>query len=421
MKLRTFLLFFLASWGIRALHAEESFDFSGFGSFGAVYNQSKDYGFRTDLSQSEGAFESDLAILENSILGFQTNYEFSPNFSAVYQAAYHNQNSLNFGSLTSQAFIKYQPDAQWTYRFGRMPMDLFLLTEYRDVNFAIPWAHTPSELYGLVPYRYFDGLDISYTKNFGNYNLRTKIGTGVSHTDVASLDITEEINLKSVVGISLEWQAIDWTAQFRYSTAKIKDDTPSNQVIQQNLTLLSQAIPNFDTIWPNATAFGNDLSLENTSAKYLSVGGQYFLNNWQFYGEWSYTDSDNIVVRQSTTAHASLIYQLSQGNIFVSTGYADSDVFDFDGLNINQAALNTIPGGEQLYVGVLGTLSFFSSNQTTHSIGGRWDYSDKVAFKLQLDHVNLDEDGSTLWLTSLNNPLPAESFNIVFINMSFVF
>lgn len=93
----------------------------------------------------------------------------------------------------------------WSVRVGRTAPDIFLLTEYRDVDFSYVWATAPNEVYGIIPYRSIDGLDVTYQQRALGGVFKTKLFTGSNETEISASTIVEEIKVEDVIGISLSF------------------------------------------------------------------------------------------------------------------------------------------------------------------------------------------------------------------------
>ena len=401
------------------LWTADNIEYSGFGTIGVVGTDSDFYGYRQDISQTDGAFKHDIDFNSVSVLGLQLNLNINEKMGAVYQTVYHDQNDLSVDSATRMAFLRHSPNAAWSFRAGRTAVDLFLLTEYRDVGFAYTWAQPPKEVYGIVPFRHLDGVDVTYSTRFTDLTLRSKIFTGKSKSDIATFDSFEEYKIDNVLGISFSFEAIDWTIKAQYTTVKVENETLSQLMLRQGVS----QIP--DVVWPNATNFAEELSVNNNKVKYASLSGRYDLGDWQLLSEFTHINSDLLVIPELLAGYVSIIRRHYNHAGYVIVAFTDSDNFDITSLNVNTALLP--PEGLALYHGVDQTMNFYASNQKTLSIGWRWDIRENLAFKVQLDHTKIDEKGGTLWLNRSSTPIPGqrltpkETVNTLSTNLSFTF
>jgi hypothetical protein len=399
----------------------DDIDFSGFGTLGLVSTDSKYYGYRRDISQEDGAFENEVDFNSVSVFGLQVDANINNSLDAVYQGVYRDQNDISFDSITSMAFLRYSPNATWSVRLGRTPVDLFLLSEYRDIGFAYTWAQAPSEVYGMQPYRHLDGLDITYNTQLSNLTLRSKIYAGKSKADISVIDASQEFKLDNIYGISLSLEAINWSINARYAEVKFAKNTLLQEALSQGISLIP------DVIWPNSLEFAESLSLLNRRVNYTSLSGRYDFGSWQLLSEITRTQSDSAVIPRLHAGYISLVKRYKDHAFYIISAFTDADNFDMSSLNVNTQLLSFLPGGMTLFNVVDQNINFYASNQQTQSIGWRWDIRENLAFKMQLDHTKIEEKGGTLWLnkntTSIPGELltPKESINTLSTNLSFTF
>jgi hypothetical protein len=403
------------------LLSDGSLELSGFGTLGLVSTDSKFYGYRRDIAQTDGAFENEFDFNSVSVFGLQLDANINNALDAVYQGVYRDQNDISVDSITSMAFLRFSPNAAWSVRLGRTPIDLFLLSEYRDIGFAYTWAQAPSEVYGLIPYRHLDGLDITYSTQFSDLTLRSKIYTGKSKADISAADFTQEIKLDNIYGVSLALEAMNWTINARYTEVKVAQNTSLQKSLSQGIS----QIP--DAIWPNSVSFANSISLLNRNIKYVSISGRYDFDSWQLLSEFTHTKSESPIIPKLLAGYVSIIKRYKDHAFYLISAFTDSDNFDISTLNVNTQLLSFVPRGLDLYHAIDQSMNFYASNQQTQSIGWRWDIRENLAFKMQLDHTKVEAKGGTLWLnkntTAIPNQLltPKETINTLSTNLSFTF
>jgi hypothetical protein len=171
-----------------AFAEKENVKVSGFGTVATATSDSDRYQFRSDRSQAESAKKGGLAFKPLSLVGVQLDYSVSDNLDFVGQFVYREQDEQNLDSITQMAFLRYDITPSWQVRAGRLAADIFHFSDTRDVSIAYPWVKVPTEVYGIVPARSFDGGDISYTKPYDNFNLLIKGFWGSGESDFCSDD-----------------------------------------------------------------------------------------------------------------------------------------------------------------------------------------------------------------------------------------
>ncbi|AWB66403.1 hypothetical protein C2869_08160 [Saccharobesus litoralis] len=387
---------------------------SGFGTLGFTVHDSEHYGLRNDISAADGSFKDEVDFASNSILGLQLDYDFNANLSAVSQFTYHNQNSFSLDNYISQAYLRYKPTANWTIRVGRTPLDLFLLTEYRDIGFAYPWAHVPSEVYGILPFRYVDGADVSYTIPVGQLNFTAKIFTGSSESEFSNYQFPERVKTTSLSGLSLELNDYDWLITIKHSQGKFDD----------NIASVDELIAGFDfipiSLWPNKQDFIPQLNLVDSKSSYTSIGGRYDATPITLMAEFAKVNGDRIMVRDLLNGYLSLAYEWSQHLVFSYFAFTNADRYDIANSGLQTALL---PAELSPLASALdAAINYFASNQDTTAIGWRYHLNERTALKIQWDHTKIDENGATLWINKTRfSSVPADTINTLSANLSFTF
>jgi hypothetical protein len=135
------------------------------------------------------------------------------------QTVYRDQEDLNFDTALSLAFVRYAPNPNRSFRLGRTAFDLFLLTEYRDIGYAFAWAHVPSEIYGVIPHRYLDGIDVTYSQPLGDLTFSAKLFYGKNEFAVTAFSAPDApaFRFDNIIGLALYLQSINWDIAVNYT------------------------------------------------------------------------------------------------------------------------------------------------------------------------------------------------------------
>lgn len=387
----------------------DKLQFSGFATLGAVISDSDHHGYRKNVGSDGAVYSGDIDFKQHSLLGLQANWNISPSFDAVYQGVLRDLVDPSFDRYTTLAFLRYEVNTNWSVRLGRTAPDIFLLTEYRDVDFSYVWATAPNEVYGIIPYRSIDGLDVTYQQRGLGGVFKTKLFTGSSEADISSSLVVERIKIEDIIGISLSFDHFDWIVQAKHSQVTIANEPQSNTFV---IDIISQ-VPDF--LWPNSEAFSESLLMTGEDVDYSSVSGQYQWKNWLASAELSRIASDSEVIPQIISGYAALSYQLNAHQFYGVYAFTDSNIYIFDEPGVNEVAL------EELIHGITGLMNFYSANQQTISLGWRWDITSYMASSLQWNYTQIEESGSVLWLNAGDQHNVAEDINTFLLTLSMVF
>ena len=395
-------------------HSNDRINFSGFGNIAAVHSNSDTYRFRTDISKNNDNFLDSFDFNAISSIGLQTDILLHSNFDFVGQLIYQGQEDVTFNNSLSLAFLRYKPTPNLELRVGRTLLDLYLLTEFRDINFAYPWAKIPTEVYGLLPYRSLDGIDATYFSAFEALDLRFKFFFGESTSLIALDNEQKELAIDNTMGISIELSQLNWTFSLKHTQAKTKHDIPTMTQIIGGLNQIPEQI------WPDKSQFISDFSLVNKKLYFSSCGLKYSFGSVDLISELVNVGSDSSVIPTVKSGYAGITYNFDSAQLFYSFASVNSKVSEFtDALNFQRLLPTQV---EAVILAVSESFRVFSPNQQTHSIGVRYDVRDNIAIKLQADHNNIDAQGGALWsYQGLGSDAPKESFTSLFLSVSFTF
>ncbi len=401
--LRTFIVTFFII--ISSAASAEDVQWSSFGTLGITLSDSDNYGYRTDISHEYGVFSGDIDFRALSLLGGQVEKSFNDEFDFVGQVVLRELNDPDMLDYVSMAFLRYKPSAKWSIKVGRLMPDLFMITEYRNINLAYTWANVPNETYGIAPFKFLDGAEIVYTQRVSNGTLNVKVFGGDSEAVATPYKYTEKVKLNNLFGFSLIYDQNDWNLQARYTTATLGNNSSSKALTEQiNL------IPDF--LWPNKSNINEQLDIEGETAQYLSLSGQKYWQNWLFSFELARITSESALTAAVDNGYISAAYQVKEHTYYGIFGKTSSDYYQFDEAGVDTSLF------PELIAGITETMNFYSSNQQTISLGWRWDINPTIASKLQFNLTDIEEGGATLWLNPKNSKSP-ESVPSLMYTLSF--
>ncbi|WMS87002.1 porin [Pleionea litopenaei] len=405
MKLLIFLIFLFPL----GLYANESFRLSGFGNVAAVTNDSSLYGFRNDMAQIDGPFDGDTDVEVLSNLGLQLDISLSEHLDWVAQLHFSGQREHNWDRNNRLFFLKYKPTVNWEFRVGRTAIDLFQLSDYRDIDIAYPWVKVPTEVYGVISNRSIDGGDVTYSDNWKGIHLESKVFAGSSENEFSSYDYSESTNIRDIMGVRLTASTLDWTLSLRHSVGTIDNDTPSNL---QLASQIQQAAP----LWPNYQQAINNLVLKGASLKYTSVGGQYQFPLVTVMAEFNQIDSSAAMINGVNNGYVSISYPMEKNTFYFIGSYSDAKRYEFSDSVLDPVTL------EPLIAAYQQTLDFFNIDQKTLSLGWNYEWSSNIAIGVQWDNTKISENGGALWLVKdYFGSRPEETVNLVIVSVSFSF
>jgi hypothetical protein len=151
----------------------------GFGTIGGTY--SGDSGFTYIHNASEfKATNSQFDLGLDSRIGVQATFSYGTDLSVIVQEEAKRRGSENLSPATEWAFLQYAPDSDLKFRFGRVALATFLMSDSRDVGYAQTWFHAPNEVYGSEPFETLDGAQALGHVDLGNFGVDLVGGYGTT-------------------------------------------------------------------------------------------------------------------------------------------------------------------------------------------------------------------------------------------------
>lgn len=368
-----------------AFAEQEKLEISGFGTLASASADTSKLQFRSDRSQAEFAEKDGFAIKPLSLIGVQLDYSFSNDLDFVGQFVYREQDEQNFDSITQLAFLRYNFDSSWQVRAGRLAADIFHFSDTRDVSIAYPWVKVPTEVYGIVPARSFDGADLSYTAPFSQFNVSFKGFWGSGESDFSSNEYSPII-FNDLRSLGIEFTAFDWSLALKHTQTEAKNDNA-------DIAVVATAVARLQPFWSEAVSFSKEVSLLDATIQYSSAYFTRMLGHWEFSGELSYIDSSSIALRPSFNGFLNLSYFYGAHTFYALYSFAETDTYfiseEKPGFPINE---NTA----EIAIYVEEIASTLAHHQQTISAGWRWDLRENLAFKAQVERTNVQARGTGL-------------------------
>lgn len=368
---------------------------SGFGSLGLSHvDAPAGWGFRRELTQSgtDATWRGDV----DTRLGVQLNYALGSQLELVAQAIAKKRGAFAADSDALEwAHISYRPNAEWALRVGRVNVDAFLMADYRNVGYGFTTARPPVELYARLPTT-LDGGDVARSWFQGEAQWRVKLMTG--STDIGDSNFSKAGRLNSVVAGMVSREEGGLLVRASIARARIHFDQTD---LQPGLAFLGQlgALP-LPAIATQARTLRERLSANGIRAIFSELGVRYELADWQWSAEFVRVSAAPLTTEN--TAYATLGHRLGDWTPYVGYGVARNAVPVLSP-PVWQEALTPVIGpagaaqAQLLGNAATGVLNGARLEQSSWSIGVRWDFHPQAALKLQWDRVRVPTGGSSLW------------------------
>jgi hypothetical protein len=341
----------------------------------------------------------------DSLIGGQVTANFSPQLSAVLQVISEQNYDNSYQPQVEWANVQYEFTPDFSMRIGRTVLPTLLYSDTRKVAFTYPWVRPPLEVYLLAPVTTSDGVDASYQIRIGEITntLQARYGKLDAHLPNDNGDI----QARHVSGLT-------YTGEYHAVTVHISYEP--NHVTLDGINPLFDAFRQFG---PEGIAIADKYEADNVAISVTTLGVRYDPGEWFVMGEAARLVSDSFVGKR-TGWYLAGGYRFGAITPYITYGEAKSGNLSDPGLT-----LSTLPpslaGTAAALNGALNSLLGQNLDQSTLSIGGRWDFMTNAALKLQFDHTDIG-GGSSGVLSNLQPGFQSGGkFDLFSATIDFVF
>ncbi|KZN38850.1 hypothetical protein N480_11450 [Pseudoalteromonas luteoviolacea S2607] len=386
------------------------FKFDGFATLGVTLTDSENAGIRHHITQPNATYQDEVGFGTSS-LGFQLEWQATPKLQFVGQVLLKDHEEQNIDNAVQMAFLRYSPTANWQMRVGRTGLDLFMMTEHRDIGYTYTFDHPPTEFYAIVPHQNIDGADIKYTFSQEHGLFSAKLFAGRSTAPIVSDEnFFWDVEIKSLYGVVLQWESLDWTLRANHTITKAGNENEQQLQLQ---AALSQ-VP--DEVWPNKANLLDSLNIIGKRFDYTAIGARYDNNQWFFQTEASYIDSNSQVLNELTAGYIGVGTYYKNHTFMTTFATAKSNN------KTPQRPLISTPQLDLLYNTLIRHTNFYLIDQSTVSVTLRSELSESLAVKVQLEHTSTTSLPSAFYLhRGLTGSHLDTDFNTLGISLNWVF
>lgn len=404
----TFLLF--SAMAGFAKEANTGFTVKGFGTVGLSGTDTGRIGFRRDIKETSGVTD-DWGFDTDSRLGLQLDADINASWHATMQWAARNNTGDFFEQNLDWAFLRRRVADGLDVRVGRMGLDVFMLSEYRNVGYAYLWAHPPHAFYAGLPVYHFDGMDITKKFAVGDGAMTIKAFGGYSFLQVPTHFASFTEQGLTLAGGKLAYEVGNWSARIGYNYSLNNNELAPLQPLLDALSSTS-----INAVWPGAQSLVQQIVNKNKVVHFSSIGLSYDDSRWLAQMEASYIDTDLSTYPSVAGGYLSVGRRFGKVTLYSLLGISES-------LN-SQVKLSDplvpLPSIVALRNALEQTLNHNGVDEKSVSLGLRWDVMEHVAIKAQWSHYWLGNNGAAMWLTPASGSTP-DTVNLWSLGMDFVF
>jgi hypothetical protein len=403
----------LSAAGAAFAAPDDAFRLSSFGTFGYTADDRSDIAPARDISQKprKGAATGGSWRVDSRV-GLQLEYRLGANADLVGQVVVRDHFRADFDSSTELAYLTVRPRPNLDLRIGRINYDAFLMSDYRHVGYAYTWVRPPMEFYGWIPIFSLDGADAAYVIRGEAADWRIKAQLGRSRFSIPIRD-GYDFKADDLFGLSVGRQAESWRLKIAYSQFRIGSEVPAFAPLHAGLDQVAAAgIPGVSA---EAADLRRNLSFLGARISYATLGAAFDDGTWSAQAELGRSTSSAAVVPHASMAFASVGRRFGDWLPYLMLSASRPG----NGTRTASADWGALNAG--LRDPALLTVDVTRIDQTTASLGVRWDFMRNAALKFQWDRTAIRPSGYGLWWRDIAINSESRRINQATVTLDFSF
>lgn len=387
----------------------------GFGTLGIAHvDKPGDWAYARSLQQEPN--DDELRFDLDSVLGLQLNYAFASGVELVGQASAarldREAKPLDYLDL---AFAAWRPTPELALRLGRVNLDAYLISDFRDVGFTYHFLRPPVEYYMRMPTS-VDGGDIARTWLQGSTQWQAKLFTGRAEFGSGN----GRLKFWPLYGAVLSRESDGLLLRATAVRARLRNNIEETRPLFDALEQL-QALP-VPQVADEARALQRRITLQGSHTNYLAAAAGWDRHDWLLNAEFNIARTEGPAAVDFTTGYASVGRRFGPVTVHITeaaqVGTRDAEQTPDWATPLTPINPVLAQQAQAVAVGASDTINFLSPHQHTTSLGARWDLAPHMALKAQWDHVRVHDAGGGLWLKSTRDGTRA---NVFAVALDFVF
>jgi hypothetical protein len=177
---RTRIIFIVSSILFCPIIQAAEIDVTGYATVLAGYTDEKEAGYSNSLATNHVSFTN------KSLAGLQFNAEMYENVD--FSLTLLMEGADEYIAHTDWFYITYTATQNTSFRFGRLKVPFFMVSNYIDIGHAYPWVSPPPEVYNVKMAKSADGLEYIFDTDLlgGTLMFDLYMGTGKHHQDLSA-------------------------------------------------------------------------------------------------------------------------------------------------------------------------------------------------------------------------------------------
>jgi hypothetical protein len=365
---------------------------NGFGTFAGVHNDNDDVSFYDANEHTD--WDTD------SILGLQVKASLLDQLDVTGQLVARGYE--NYDLKVDWLFLTYRMQDNLAGRAGRLRIPFFMFSDSLEVGYSYPWIRPPVDVYGQLGFTTFEGADVLYSLDVAGLQLELQPFAGSTSPDLirpgqnGQLDVTNLWGLHAVLGndhVSLH-------------ASHSEGDFDIRGIDAIDFFLLGLQSAGYPSV---ADQFGTN----NRHGTFGGIGLDANWNDWRFITEYTRRGTDGLIAN-TTGWYATVAYRIGS----LTPHFTVSELKTTEDYSGERLAAATMPP-----MLAMGTLQFARQNkvnQSSTTLGVRWDMAPRIALKAEWQRINPDNDSSPLFAVT-DFRYGGDPVNVYSVALDFVF
>ena len=295
-------------------------------------------------------------------------------------------------------YLSYEANEQFTLRFGRMRRPIYNLSDYFQVSYAYPWIRPPLEVYSrdLAIYDSVNGINGRYQLPLGNWDFATEVYLGYfDGTSECGCKLEADIKTRDDIGVVFELDGYGLGWRFGYHRTDRATITPLGEggadAAQLFGGLQASGIPSI-------AAIADELSLANREVEFYNLAFDLDIDNWLVSAEYIHVPIERSLAPEESSWYAMLGRRLDNITLHYTYGVRKrKNDENFTApieavIAINPAAA---PALNPLIAAVNTTIQGTVIDQSSHTIGLRYDFDAPYSLKFEYERIRDNPSGVT--------------------------
>jgi hypothetical protein len=349
-----------------------------YGALGVAYSTERRADFVEISTRREGpGYSHRLDPSLDSRIAGQATVFLGPKITAVLQIMAEQTLDHDYVPHAEWAYVGYSFTPDFQIRGGRIVLPAFMVSDARKISYANPWIRPPIELYGMIPVYSVDGVDVTYSRQMGEWTARFNGVVGQAETEFPGGKVEAERSLN----VNATFARGTFTGRLAVATTRLQFDD------------FAPLFGAFRLFGPEGQAIADRFDVDDRDFFFGTAGLEFDPGDWFAMAEIGWSDA-NSALGERLSGHVTSGVRWNTFTTYAT--YSRAGVLSetsVDGLKLTGLPAEQAQIAAGLNAG-LNALLDASPRQQSLAIGSRWDFRSGIALKAQLDFVDV-LDGSS--------------------------